>query len=572
MEQAFTLRDEYRSTLSEEAYSLLAALAEKAEVVKNTLCTVVHKVSFASELGKTRKTLDKYLKELEDNELLEQGTKRGRNGGSVIVLSAEAVNFPKGSTILNSTAKMDELKDYFFPKPDKKEPKRKYRSKEEILRERMIRGKAMEEEERLNEILRNSDFPTREFFKETKNPLVYTRAYLLSRMYNAFVVIYPNERKDYYESQGDERGHTRSSRQTEYYKHYDCLDKEFIGTPTFKHFLKLALLLDEARMDPVDYLTSQFNFMNYLELSGNAKVGLPFINTLWGKEAYERHIKDHTFWAEHYVKHPYYKPSEILKSPVWKYPIVSALSDLYDNPDKYEHMDVYQDVIDTIEKMGYTPNKIRTVIAYCKGVLENIEKSDISEDQKEILTAYMKQQYAVHLGQNRLSSAAYVATFPYQIMGKIMDRNIVGIDDYREYYQELGNIGNLKEYNANDIQMYTKRGYFYDFSFTANTSFPTAFLTVGSLRQNHLDPKEVQEALEAFGEEKIPLTNNGMLDVDALYAEYLTEEQLLEDKRGYELFHKDDFVFDSNTELWYDLVNTKKESDDYRRNGRCVVK
>lgn len=569
---AVTVRKEHVTKLTKPAYSLLEDLTTKVSVVKGALCFKMQKTKMTKEIGRDRKTLNKYLGELSDEKLIIEETKRGRNGGTLIVVKKEAVRFENGENIINSPVKMEELRDYFFPKEDKPEPTKKYRSKEEILRERMFMSEAKREESRLNTILRENRFPTRSFFEQTAEPLLYTRAYLLSRLYNAFVVIYPNDRKDHYESVGDEQGFNRSMAQLNKYKDYDCLDKEFIGTPNYNHFIKLAKVLDVAKMDPVDYLTSQFNFMNYLELTGTRRVGLPFINTLWGEEAYNRHLKNYVFWKDHYVKHPYYKPGfDILKSQVWKYPIVTTLSDLYKDPFKYKEQDTYQDVIDTVAQMGYTPNKTKLVINFCEDLLENAAESDLETHEKEVLTNFIKQQYAVNLGHNRLSAATYVTTFPYQIMERIMQENLKGIEDFRAYCASLGNMGNIREYGINDKQTFTRRGYFYDFSFTANESFPMAIMTANSLR--YLDDKTagVAEAIEKFGEAKIPLTSYGMLDLDTLYATYLTDEQLQDDIEGYKLFHSSDRVLDNKTNLWYDLVDTKV-GDAYQRDGRAIYR
>lgn len=561
----------YRQTLTAQTYNLFEYLLHKAELVKGSLCTIIQKASLALEVDKDRKTLDKYLKELEKEGAVLYGTKRGRNGGTLVLFSDDAVTFPTTETIINSKEKVAELMDHFYPRSPKKVPEKNYRSKQEILREKFFQSEAKKEELRLNALLVDQGYPTIDFFNELESPLIGLRAYLLSRLYNSFVVIYPNERKDYYESAKDENNFERASKQLDGYKDYDCLEQEFVGTQAFNHFLKLANLLENAHINPVDYLTSQFSYMNYLEMVGNKKVGLPFVNTLWSKESFNRHINNYDFWETHYKSHPYFKPAgDMLKSVAWKYPIVTAIMAVYEDPSQYKDRDSYQDIIDTIESMGYVSNKQRLVITFFRKELLNVANSELETKEKQTLTDYLKRQFSLGLGLNKMTPTVYVTTFPKETMSRILEYSEDATRDLRTYYKKIGNVGKVREFNMNDEQMFVRSGYLYDFTMTANKSFPPTLFTIASIRRITLDTETLDKALKSYGEGRLPIGSDGMIDLDMLYKTYLSEKEREEDIKNYKLFHIDDQPIDNGTNMWYDIVNAKDKKQ-YGRDGSRIV-
>ena len=88
------INQEYRQVLTTQTYNLFEYLLNKAELVKGSLCTTIQKASLALEVDRDRKTLDKYLKELETEGAVLYGTKRGRGGGTLVLFSDDAVTFP----------------------------------------------------------------------------------------------------------------------------------------------------------------------------------------------------------------------------------------------------------------------------------------------------------------------------------------------------------------------------------------------------------------------------------------------------------------------------------------------
>lgn len=553
MAETLTLNKTIELDLSNQLYEFVNFMGSKVKQFGENFGIVCQKAELAEGLGKDVRTVTRYLKELSDKNIVETSTKRGRSGGTVIMFNNEVLDFePQENPFTSETKKAEEVRDRFMPNKPKKEPKRKYRTKAEIAEERMRNGLRKDRERELNEMLAGMEFPTKEFFNQTDDPGRYYQAYLVSRMYNAYTVIFPELRMNEAEAIRDVDSFENAKSYKELYKDYDCLQKEFIGTANFTHFLKFTDYVLERNINPLSFLTVQFKFMDYLIRVGSNNVHLPFINALTSPVSVDRFNSELEYNRGFREEHPYYAiaPEEV-KPLGMKYPILDLLSSAFDNPNGFKTP--FEGILNTMSDYIFMSKKANVLASYHTKVVAAVEESDLSQDKKDVLIKFMNQQTATHLTKQSLVPQQYLAAFHMQIDLVKQDLEPQNI---RKYYAYLGDFNkNGKVINLIEQANNVKRGYVMDFSLYGSSTFYTAIRTIADIRGFEVEPELLGGAIKEFGERKIPVNSYGFLDVQALFKKTLTEEDLEEDlKNSVPIAMNDEKQLDISGYMWYDVI------------------
>ena len=149
---------------------LLEILKEKAHYDNklNTSYTFTTKVDLAKELGVTERTIYNRLKSLQEEELISFKTKHGQGGGVIVTFNKEhpEVVADKDSPLEGKTVKAEKVFNEYFKPKKPYVGKVKYRTKEEIERDRILLGEQILREEMLNDEIENMVYLDKDFFLE----------------------------------------------------------------------------------------------------------------------------------------------------------------------------------------------------------------------------------------------------------------------------------------------------------------------------------------------------------------------------------------------------------------------
>lgn len=562
---------EENKNLSQQAREFVEYLADRVFQFGENFGIAVKKDALAEAYGKNVRTITRYIKELEDKEVIETATKTGKDGGIVIMFTDDNLDFePTDNPITKKSMTAEEVKEMLYPNKKKKEPKKKYRSKTEIAEERVLKARRRSKIDELNEQLLTMDYPTKEFWMQTPNPELYYRAYLSASMYNFYAVYFPTMQMHKAEAKGDIYRYEFYKIERDKYANYDVLKKDFLGTSTFTNFLKFAEVMVNNNIDPAQYLTVQFQHMQFLMDMQSASVKLPYPNTLVSVDSARRWLGTYEYKKQFRKDHPYYAVSgDTVQTEGLSYPILTELVQAFQEPFK-ETPDVYTQQIEaTISNRIYVPKMIQSVYDYGRAIKAKIKDTDkLNTTEKQELTKFIEQETANHMVSDQV-----LTLVTYASVNQIADMKVKSLDDknLRYYYHNVGNSG--LEYKENPIEIRTnvKRGYRADFSLFGAKTFLNTINMLKSIRGIEVDFEVVGEAILKFGENKIPLTEHGFLDAKAIRRKVMTEKELAEEKlMATPVMKHADNVVDIFGELWYDVSeSTLGESS---RDGRGVHK
>lgn len=554
----------YREDLSTPVNDFWQFMASKVYEFGETWALAIEKSTLAEGYGKSLRTVQRYVKELEEKKYIDTATKKGKGGGTVIVFNKDKLDFePKVNPITDDTKSVDELLDKLYPTKPKKKPKTSYRSKAVIAEERLRNKLRKNNNDRLNDMLEEKGYPTEEFWLETPEPEKYYKAYLITRMYNFYAVYMPEKYKNIAEKSGNFFKYHGAELFQKRYENYDVLSNRFIGTSNYTIALKLVDVFQDD-INPAAYLTVQFQYMNYLKSLGK-NVGLPYFNSLISEKAATRWDETHSYKKGFRKEHPYYAlGEETVQIEGYSTPIMTMLISEYNKPFTESSYEEYLDV--AIDPMVST-KRSRIIYGYYTTIKEEIKNDkELTEEEQTELSQWVAQQTATHL-KSQYPEHAYLATNLDQVVRKITD--FKG-DNYRELFYELGSFTQDKAVDSIEIKARVKRGYNLYFSVAGHSTFYDTLRALRNSRGVEIDDKVISKAIDKFGERKIPITEYGNLDVHAIAKQYMTEEELENESRENALVikgaGKKESFFDG---LWYDI------KEDYvgqsTRDGRMEI-
>lgn len=522
--------------LSSGFLEFIDEIASRAKQWGDNFATAFQKTKIAEDVGKDSRTITRYVQELETKGLGSVETKRGKNGGTVVVFNKDMLDFePTDNPMTSETKKADEIRDYLFPRSVKNQPLRRYRTKEEITEATMLSRARKDADWERNEQLSNMPHVTRSFFDSFAEPELYYKAYLVSRMYNAYAVIFPREKM--LEHAEDVRLFNLNKKAVERAQKYDVLPPRFSGTHQYEAFVKLQRLLDEHDINPLGYLTVQFDYSSWLaEHKKTRPNGLPFINTLYSEVAMERYKNSVKYFRT--VRNRYNDRKMSQEKVIYigaKYPIIQALNFTYQGVSLGGNLDYMLDEMTSnavrLSPIDYTSygleleeadikynnfvNRVSKLTAYYHTASKDIADSTISEQDKLVLTSYLKEQVALYSHKNSLSAVQFTMAFPTQIIQAKRTVEASGAD-ISNYYAYIGNMTKEPVYTLAEFEKYEALGELIDFSLEGGDTFRETSAMLAYDSDIGVNVWELKDALQRYGVRKIPIDNFGMLDINQI--------------------------------------------------------
>lgn len=520
--------------LSKGAFCLLETLAEKSQRWGETVASTVRKTDIATELGNDVRTVTRNINRLKKTGLITTATKRGGNGGTVIVFNTDMLNFDTTDNPITSDSKQaEEIREIVFPKAVVKEPKKRYRTKAEIAEARILQQEANNRISMLNDEIEFAEV-TYDFFDNFEDKRIYFNAYLLSRMYNAYATIVPYQRYERYKGKDDKKAE-------QYYRiylrstTYEVMPRRFVGTAQYTKFVELAQYLADNNIHPLVYLSVQFDRADYLSSIGKARVGAtPYVNTLLcdeAKEAYHNNVnffkglrRDYNLYECMHSEGTYYGGS---------FPILVGLLSAYNGEPKNRSQ--LDSAMRELEFKKDLDKKSNTLYSYYRTTLKVLEESETSEEGKELIKNFLKDQIANFSGKSGMTTTQFALAFPLQ---HATARHLLEQDpnftteDVNLY---LGNQSRLSNVSDEDAKAFMANGSKIYMSWWGASSFQRTMYMLATFYGFNIIPSELGKAINEFGVEKIPLDLAGMLDVSRIYAKTLTDEEIFEiDKNNWD--------------------------------------
>lgn len=557
----------YRRDLSDTLQEFLTFVGSRVHAYGETWALALNKTQMANAYGKSVRTIQRYVNELEDMNYLTTATKVGKGGGTVIVFNKAMMDFePQVNPVTEETLTTEELLEKLYPNKPKKQPKRKYRPKALIAEERIRRQKRQGEIEQLNDLLEETGYPTTEFWKQTPQPERYYKAWLITRMYNFYAVYYPEKMKNESEADNNRFRYELAEMYQNRLTDFDVLPTRFLGTSNFTVALNMVDVLDDVGVNPGAYLTVQFNFMQYLINQGK-NVNLPYFNTLLSEKSAKRWDDTYAYRVGFRKEHPYHatSPDEVVEVEGYKVPHMNMLIAEYKKPfTRSGHKEFIDMFVDPIT----SPKRVKVINAYFQAITDEIKKDEtLGENEAEVLTEWVTQQTAIHIA-SRYPDHAYLITALDQLTDKIV--SFEG-DNKRKLYHDLGNYSLDTAVDQIEIKVRTKTGYFQNFSIAGSNTFYRTMQALRNSRGVELDKALLAEAITKFGKRKIPITKHGDLDVQQIALKHMTENELEEESYSNASQITDEQKYlDFFEGMWYDI------KEDYVaqsiRDGRMVIK
>lgn len=513
-------------------YNMCQGLIEFAEHIASSaqqwgqnFATAIRKTTVAEELGKDTRTVTRYLNQLSDMGFVETTAKRGRNGGTIVMFNTELFSFePTDNPITSETKEADEIREKVFPRKPKKQPKKRYRSKAQIAEERALQLQKSNENSRLNDILETMPTVNRDFFENFDEPRLYFQGYLIAQMYNAYAVVFPKNRHEFYADIDPKK--SEEGLKSMYKAHgYNVLPARFVGTPQYNKFVELAKYCNENEINPLSYLTVMFEYAEWLSGIGKARVGaIPYVNSLLSEDSKDRFLNQKSFYRRMRNSYGLFRLSNSTVPFIGaKYPIINSLHFAY----KYDRTskDALDPLIKELYEMTNFSTKATTLAGYYFSTLKDVCKSDLEEDEKQAICDFLKEQVALYSRNNSISPAQYALAFPlqiYTVRATVAEKGL----DISDYHTYIGNMYKRTVATDEDMARFEEVGKCIDFSYNSNVTFSSTMRMLADCRGLGVAPNVVGNAINKYGADKIPLDTFGMLDIDRLYKELIPEEEL----------------------------------------------
>lgn len=550
----------------------LNALLEKAKEAKDYVISSRQK-DIAEWVGKDTRTVSRYLKELEEKNIIQMKGRKGRGGGTVILFNTELIKFnTSDKALINSDnpEDIDELMEKHFPKkkqeedPNKK--KRKRRTKKQMVESRILARKRDNEIKKLNEkVVKLGGVPNWDWFKETDDPVGNYRTYLLSRLYNRYAVLFTDRHNAEVEVYGKGNKVARVSND------YDVLPMEFYGTPRWTQFEKLRIFLEENDIDPAVYLSAQFSRSVFDSAKRKSKNVLPFVNALISETSHEVYKQ----YCDYQKQVSYtYAAYQVIPARFSDDFVVRAIVEAYETAHTGNGLlGLKHAIYDFLEGLGST-DKDDTLLDFIDLTDKNLRKQNVSFKTRNTLKKYlMLQTLTLTGGITRLPN--------YVILGSEITRAaLVSIDnqmkDSKDEARKLKALalGMFTHPNSTQEEQLEK-GYNYLYQYSVLHETPQLLNLIMERKGLYIGIKDIMEALKEYGRDKIPVDDYSVLNVEQVVSfmdekvysnEYLQEEEPTKLEINHEDITEKDYVLTGSVatdDPLVDAFNSFLEEDKY---------
>lgn len=452
--------------------------------------------------GCSLRTATRYLEKLKDKNIIQVKGKRGRDNGTVLMFNPELIHFETSNkAYINSREPIaiEDIVEQKFPKKPKKEPTRHRRTKQEMLEAAVLTGKQQNEFARLNAMLDSlGGVPNWEWFKETNDPVGNYRTYLLAKLYNRYAILFT---EDHHREM--EEGET--TKVIKVSSNYDVLGSDFYGSIRWNHFEKLRKFLEENKLDPAVWLSAQFNNAIWNVSIGKTGKTLPFPNALYSDTAYGVY---HEYYKYHKKGQLYawYKEIPYLYGTDF---VVKAIIDAYTTADKGAGLWQYRGSLKALLDGKTQVLTEKALLTFYHMTKQNMINQGVSRKTQDTIKKYV-------LMQSIISTNGMAILPNHVILGSELTQVVVDsvkkqTNSLEEVYRVLGQMVHPLE--PSEERKMTKGMQYYNQMQLLNET--THVLTLINDRKNlQLTLSDVWEAFNEYGNDKIPVTDYSMLDIE----------------------------------------------------------
>ncbi|AMQ66623.1 HTH DNA binding protein [Bacillus phage Shbh1] len=491
--------------LKPRVLKFLNTLIEKAKEVKDHAISL-KKCEIADMVGKDTRTVSRYLKELQEQDIIEVKGKKGRSGGTLIMFNTELIRFNSSDKALINTNQetIEEALNRKFPKKPEKEPKRSRRTKQQILEDKLLNQEHTEKLNYLNDkVERLGGVPDWSWFKETEDPIGNYRTYLISRMYNRYAALFTDKHNAEVEVTG--QGNPVSQVTND----YDVLPMRFFGTSRWYQFEKIRLFLEKNDIDPAVYLSAQFSRSIFNgALKNQKKKMLPYVNALISDTSYDVYKQ----YCEYQKKVSYtYASYQMIPSQFSDDFVIRALCEGYYNADFGTGMLELRSSIEDFLYNADVSDEEEALYNFYRLTESNLRKSNVSFSTRDTLKKFLiLQSLSISGGVSRLPNYVILGSEMVRAILVSIDQNVKSKED-ATYMKSLA-LGMLTYPNLDrDEQVAKGRKYLYQYNVLHET--PQVIKLVMQRKGLYLSVVEINKSLSEYGKEKIPLDDFSVLDV-----------------------------------------------------------
>jgi Crp-like helix-turn-helix domain len=497
--------------LKPRVLDFLSKMVEKAKDAKDFAITFKKK-EIAELTGKDTRTVSRYLKDLEERNIIQTRGVRGRSGGTVVLFNTELIRFDTSDkAFINSDEpiSIDDIVEKKMPKKKPEEPKKNKRSrrtKMQMAAERVLRGERQTKYDKLNKQLEKlGGVPNWEWFQQTDNPVENYRTYLLTRLYNRYAVLFTD----------------RHNGEVAYYKQgntlpmvtndYDVLPADFFGSSKWQQFEKFRLFCEENNIEPTTYLSAQFSRSVFVAAAKNTKKMLPFPNALISDSSYEVY-KDYCGYQKK-VSYAYAVHNHIPNQFGDDF-VIQAIADAYETADTSVGLLQYRHAIEDF-LTGFGGSDLEyNLVSFYRNVEFDLHESGVSKKTRDIIKKFVLIQSMIQTGGiTRLPGHLILGSEHMQIV-------LASIKNMCNSPEELSDlttraVGTLLLPTASREDQIV-RGGLYKYQLNVLDETRQVLALIMERKGLHISLADLNEAFREYGKEKIPLDDLSIMDVDQI--------------------------------------------------------
>ncbi|QIA28524.1 hypothetical protein [Phage f2b1] len=495
--------------LKPNVLAFLTKMVDKAKEVKD-FAIAFKKKELAELGGKDSRTVSRYLKVLEEKEIIQTKGVRGRAGGTVVMFNTDLIRFDTSDKALinEENVSIEDIAKRKLPKKEK-EPKknsRNRRTKQQMLQDKLLRGEKQAKLDEMHSKLHDlGGVPNWEWFKETDNPVGNYRTYLLSRLYNRYAVLFTDRHNAEVNVYGE------GSPIKPLTNDYDCLPADFYGSSRWVQFEKFRLFCEEQQLDPATYLSAQFNRSIFTANGKSQQKALPFINALMSDGSYEAYRQYCAYQKQ--VSYAYAAYGEI---PI-KFGddvVVRALVEAYDTADSGVGLLQYKHAIQDFLTGTGSGEKEVALVNFYRMTEDNLLNKNVSFKTRNTIKKFLLTQSMILTGG--------ISSLPgYYIFGSEHTQVVLGSikklanSAYEQTTLEKRALGLLALPTADeDKQMEVGANYRYQLDVLDETR--QVLNLIMDRKGLYISLADLQEAFKEYGKEMIPLDDYSVLDTDKI--------------------------------------------------------
>lgn len=504
--KSISIKKEYTKSLG----SVMLALSSLPVTIENNIAYIISNRKTLSKLsGKTVKTVTRNLKSFSEANLIKLEYRLGKDGGYVIMLNPDLLDFSiRDNPLTNPTKEDISLINKIFPLSDKRKPKGIRRTKAEMESYRAQLVAQSDKERKLNNIVSNETLfgVNWTLFKKTGNATHNYKIWLTTKAYDNFVYTYETYYTNLYKTlleQGVPAGKRRGMRTRKHNTNYTSLKDLWFGTPNWKTAEKIVKASDELNITPVAFISKVFERYNYTHMMTGKPAHIPMLNQVIDKNGYRyvvESIRNQKFLTKMRSGN---LPIEFMKSLTLKHInfIFNALDkgiNIYDIPDPIAENSYkkYYDLVSRNIKRLVDIDKYKAIDYYLKEQIAFANQTDTLRYSASDTIYYAMNKLKPIVEEELLENPDSIdpAIYMLETMGPDSDNN--NLSGYKGYHAEAL-FSTYKEHTQDGFIL-------------------RSVVQVEKQRENiDFTYQYLQEAISEVGD-MIPVTNLGLLDRDRI--------------------------------------------------------